>query len=165
MNSNRAMGETVSLVRHYAYNTITFGMLLLRVFVVRYIIPNVIALLRAFMPIIMIIKNIQWKYSGSSLLFLLVTGWDIRISARLNPLSPNYFGNIQVQGPSLQVFSGVFSNIPDLHGLGVGRSMRELPLPPPSCTPWEDNDWSLTNLLNKKEPHFDPDSFYLAYTD
>ena len=49
------MGETVSLVRYYAYNTITFGMLLLRVFVVRYIIPNVIALLRAFMPIIIII--------------------------------------------------------------------------------------------------------------
>ena len=55
------MGETVSLVRYYAYNTITFGMLLLRVFVVRYIIPNVIALLRAFMPIIIIIIiiNIQ----------------------------------------------------------------------------------------------------------
>lgn len=53
------MGETVSRVRYYAYNTITFGMLLLRVFVVRYIIPNVIALLRAFMLIIVIIKNIQ----------------------------------------------------------------------------------------------------------
>ena len=40
------------------------------------------------MPII-IKKNIQWKYSGSLLLFLLITGWDIRISARLSPLSPN----------------------------------------------------------------------------